>query len=78
MRSDDRPKLETQLDKLYGLALDMCNASSHVRLAATGESECNLSNSEFGVAVDDAKDSAEDRPHDAAWYSGEFRKYLQG
>ena len=71
MRSDDRPKLETQLDKLYGLALHMCNASSHV--AAMGDSGCNLSDSDSGTADDDV----EDRPHDAAWYSGEFRKYLQ-
>lgn len=73
LHSDDRGKLETQLNKLYGFALNMCNTSPP---AVMGESDYYLSELNLETADDDTKDNT-DCPHDVAWYSGEFRKCLQ-
>ncbi len=74
LHSDDRGKLETQLNKLYGFALNACNT---LPTAAMGELDYNLSELNSETEDDDTKDNTKECLHDAAWYSGAFRKCLQ-
>ena len=67
LHREDRPTVATHLDKLYARACEMCNADD-----GSDSSLSDLTDSHSGT-----EDDVEDRRHNAAWYSREFRKCLR-